>query len=178
MLLCDIHVEAREASFGCAWSPDEGSKAWSGATQESPRGDQGNVRPLAQKLFRGGVAADAARALIHDCAFEQSGTASMGVVNRAAQQNANSLCLTATCRCQVDRAGYGMTPKGILDEIFRLPADQQLELVEEVWDHLSASPSNVPVPDWHRAELDRRLANPSEQASVTWDEVRSRLKGR
>jgi putative addiction module component (TIGR02574 family) len=71
-----------------------------------------------------------------------------------------------------------MTPKGILDEILRLPADEQLELVEEVWDHLAASPSNVPVPEWHRAELDRRLADPSEHAAATWDEVRSRLKDR
>lgn len=71
-----------------------------------------------------------------------------------------------------------MTPKGILDEILRLPADQQLELVEEVWDHLAASPSNVPVPAWHRAELDRRLAEATEQATQTWDDVRARLKGR
>lgn len=69
-----------------------------------------------------------------------------------------------------------MTPKALLDEILRLPAAQQIQLVEEVWDRIAASPANVPVPEWHRAELDRRLADPAEQATISWDDVQSRLK--
>jgi putative addiction module component (TIGR02574 family) len=69
-----------------------------------------------------------------------------------------------------------MTPSVLLDEILRLPADQRLKLVEDIWDSLAASPTTVPVPPWHRDELDRRLANPSEQATLTWDDVRARLK--
>ena len=71
-----------------------------------------------------------------------------------------------------------MTPKMLLDEIMRLPAAQQLELVEEVWDRLAASPTNVPMPEWHRAELDRRLDDPSEKATDTWGDVQARLKPR
>ena len=69
-----------------------------------------------------------------------------------------------------------MTPSRILDEILRLPAEQQLKLVEDVWDRIAASPENVPVPDWHRAELDRRLADPAEQATVSWEDIQGRLK--
>jgi len=69
-----------------------------------------------------------------------------------------------------------MTPKALLDEILRLPADQQLKLVEDIWDNLAASPSNVPVPEWHRQELDRRLADPAEKATLSWDDVQARLK--
>lgn len=69
-----------------------------------------------------------------------------------------------------------MTPKGLLDEILRLPTDEQMALVEEVWDRLAASPTNVPMPDWHRSELDRRLADPAEQATQSWDDVQARLK--
>jgi putative addiction module component (TIGR02574 family) len=69
-----------------------------------------------------------------------------------------------------------MTPTKILDEIARLPAEQQLKLVEDVWDRIAASPENVPVPEWHRAELDRRLADPTERATLSWDDVQARLK--
>jgi putative addiction module component (TIGR02574 family) len=57
-----------------------------------------------------------------------------------------------------------------------LPPDQRLKLVEEVWDSLAASPDEVGVPQWHRDELDRRLADPSEQANVSWQDVQARLR--
>jgi putative addiction module component (TIGR02574 family) len=75
-----------------------------------------------------------------------------------------------------DRQFPSMTPSKILDEISRLSAAQQLKLVEDVWDQIAASPENVPVPEWHRAELDRRLADPGEQATLSWDDVQARLK--
>ena len=65
-----------------------------------------------------------------------------------------------------------MTPKALLDEILQLPPDQRLKLVEEVWDSLAASPDEVGVPQWHPDELDRRLADPREQANVSWQDVR------
>jgi putative addiction module component (TIGR02574 family) len=43
-----------------------------------------------------------------------------------------------------------MPPNTLLDEILRLPPDQRLQLVEDVWDSLAASPDDVRVPDWHR----------------------------
>ncbi|MGH8335406.1 MAG: hypothetical protein ACRETL_00950 [Gammaproteobacteria bacterium] len=32
------------------------------------------------------------------------------------------------------------------------------------------------MPDWHRAELDRRLDNPSPAPSLPWEEVVERLR--
>lgn len=69
-----------------------------------------------------------------------------------------------------------MTPKALLDEILRLPVDERLQLVEQVWDSIAATPDAVPVPEWHKAELDRRLDRPSQEASLTEDEVRARLR--
>ncbi|HEY5492054.1 MAG TPA: hypothetical protein VIK25_12750 [Gemmatimonadaceae bacterium] len=34
----------------------------------------------------------------------------------------------------------------------------------------------IGVPQWHRDELDRRLADPSEQANVSWQDVQARLR--
>ena len=35
--------------------------------------------------------------------------------------------------------------------------------------------TDVPVPAWHRDELDRRLADPTEQATVNADDLKARL---
>ncbi|MDQ3697977.1 MAG: addiction module protein [Gemmatimonadota bacterium] len=69
-----------------------------------------------------------------------------------------------------------MTRKALLDEILRLPPDERLRLVEDIWDSLAAMSERVPVPAWHREELDRRLADRSEEARVSWDELRARLR--
>ena len=69
-----------------------------------------------------------------------------------------------------------MTPKALLDEIMRLPLKERLQLVEEVWDSIAATPEAVPVPDWHREELDRRLDQPLPEPPLTEDEARARLR--
>lgn len=69
-----------------------------------------------------------------------------------------------------------MTSKALLDEILRLPPDQRLALVEEVWDSLAASPDEVGVPVWHRDELESRLADPTERATLSWQDVQIRLR--
>ncbi|MFN2420043.1 MAG: addiction module protein [Gemmatimonadota bacterium] len=68
-----------------------------------------------------------------------------------------------------------MTSKALLDEILRLPADQRLELIEEIWDSLAADAGKIPVPEWHRRELDRRLQDPSPK-HVSPEELHARLK--
>jgi putative addiction module component (TIGR02574 family) len=71
-----------------------------------------------------------------------------------------------------------MTAKALLDEILRLPPEQRLQLVEEVWDSLAASPDEVAVPSWHRDELDRRVAEPAKKATLSWQDVQARLRPR
>jgi putative addiction module component (TIGR02574 family) len=71
-----------------------------------------------------------------------------------------------------------MASTPLFKQILELPADQRLQLVEDIWDSLAQSEADVPVPDWHRQELDRRLADPREDATVSWNEVQQRLKPR
>jgi putative addiction module component (TIGR02574 family) len=69
-----------------------------------------------------------------------------------------------------------MTPKALRDEILQLPPSERLKLLEEIWDSLATTPEDVPVPDWHKAELDRRLDNPAPGPGETWDQVRAKLR--
>ena len=43
--------------------------------------------------------------------------------------------------------------------VFDLPLQDQLQLVEDLWDHIAASKEPLPVPDWQKDELDRRKRN-------------------
>lgn len=57
----------------------------------------------------------------------------------------------------------------------RLPASDRLQLLEKIWDSLAVTPEDVPVPDWHKAELDRRLDHPGLGPALSWDEARKKL---
>ena len=67
-----------------------------------------------------------------------------------------------------------MTPKTILQEALRLPIEDRLTLVEQIWDSIAADSAKVPVPDWHQAELDHRMADPNPER-LTWDELQKSL---
>ena len=66
-----------------------------------------------------------------------------------------------------------MTPNALLDEILRLSPEQRMQLMEEVWNSLTASPDAVGVPDWHRKELDARVAEPG---TLSWPDVQARAR--
>ena len=68
-----------------------------------------------------------------------------------------------------------MTPNALLEQILKLPPADRLQHIEDIWESLAKSEASVTVPAWHRDELDRRLANVSEQPTLSWDEVRERL---
>ncbi len=65
-----------------------------------------------------------------------------------------------------------------LEEILKLSVAERIQLVEDIWDSIVASPASLPVTDAQKAELDRRLAdyraNPG--AGRTWEEVRESLE--
>jgi len=52
-----------------------------------------------------------------------------------------------------------------------------LNLSGELWDSIPDSIDVLPVPDWHREELERRLAtaNADPDASIPWEEIKRRL---
>ena len=69
-----------------------------------------------------------------------------------------------------------MTREKLLTEILRLPPRERIELLQEAWDAIAASPDEVPVPEWHVEVLEKRLAEPDPQW-LSWEEVRARLEG-
>ena len=42
-------------------------------------------------------------------------------------------------------------------KILNLPVEERLQLIETIWDSITADPSSVPLTDAQREELDRRL---------------------
>lgn len=64
--------------------------------------------------------------------------------------------------------------------IFDLSPSEKLQLVEDLWDDLAATPEAVPVHDWQKEELTRRKANlTSHPASgLKWEEICQRVQSR
>ena len=64
--------------------------------------------------------------------------------------------------------------------IFDLSPAEKLQLVEDLWDDLAATPDAVPVHDWQKAELARRKENLSKAptSALSLDEVKRRIRSR
>jgi putative addiction module component (TIGR02574 family) len=64
--------------------------------------------------------------------------------------------------------------------IFDLTPSEKLQLVEDLWDDLAATPEAVPVHDWQKEELARRKANLLQYpaSGLTWEEVKQRVRSR
>ncbi|MBI4444042.1 MAG: addiction module protein [Acidobacteria bacterium] len=64
--------------------------------------------------------------------------------------------------------------------IFDLSASEKLQLVEDWWDDLAATPEAVPVYDWQKQELARRKANllKNPASGLAWEEVKRRVRSR
>jgi putative addiction module component (TIGR02574 family) len=67
-----------------------------------------------------------------------------------------------------------------VSSIFDLSPSEKLQLVEDLWDDLAATPEAVPVHDWQKEELARRktnlLKNPA--LGLSWDEIKQRVRSR
>ena len=48
-----------------------------------------------------------------------------------------------------------MRPEQIIDEVGRLGLSEKLLLVEDIWDSIVDSNSEIPMPMWQKRELDR-----------------------
>ena len=59
-----------------------------------------------------------------------------------------------------------------------LTVEQRLELIGELWDSIPDSLDELPIPEWHREELERRLAaaEADPDAAIPWEEVKKRLR--
>jgi putative addiction module component (TIGR02574 family) len=67
---------------------------------------------------------------------------------------------------------------GNAGSVFDLSPAEKLQLVEDLWDDLAATPSDVPIHEWQKEELARRMANlmQNPSAGLSWDEVKRRIR--
>lgn len=65
--------------------------------------------------------------------------------------------------------------KSVSDDALHLSAQDRMRLIEELWDSLGDAGSEAAIPDWHKSELDARLAarDRSPVAAQPWDEVKA-----
>jgi putative addiction module component (TIGR02574 family) len=65
-----------------------------------------------------------------------------------------------------------------IPEISRLTVPERILLLEDLWESIAAEESSVPVPQSHRAELDRRLAEYERDPGrlLTLEDLRQRVE--
>jgi putative addiction module component (TIGR02574 family) len=65
-----------------------------------------------------------------------------------------------------------------IEAVFELSFSEKLQLVEDLWDHLAATPEELPVHDWQKEELARRKANHLNNpgAAASWEEAKERIR--
>jgi putative addiction module component (TIGR02574 family) len=63
-------------------------------------------------------------------------------------------------------------------DLSRLSRDEQLDLLDELWEVLGRDPEALPLTDAQRAELDRRLDDLEHEGPVglTWEEVVAQVR--
>lgn len=66
----------------------------------------------------------------------------------------------------------------LVAEILALPVQERVRLVGAIWDSISAVPEALPLTQWQREELDRRLAEfeADPKAGSTLEEVFARIR--
>ena len=65
-------------------------------------------------------------------------------------------------------------------DLEQLTVAQKLELIGQLWDSIPDTVEELPVPEWHREELERRLqsADAAPELGIPWEQVRERLRDR
>jgi len=65
-----------------------------------------------------------------------------------------------------------------LPEISKLSTPEKILLVEDLWDNISADDSSIPMPESHKAELDKRLKRyqSSPGSLLSLNELRTRIE--
>ena len=68
----------------------------------------------------------------------------------------------------------------VLKSLSHLSVEEKLQLVEDLWDDLAATPEAVPLHDWQKEEPSRRKANlmKNPASGLTRDEVKRRVRSR
>ena len=64
-----------------------------------------------------------------------------------------------------------------INALMELSPIEKLELIEALWESLSATPEQLPVPDWQKLELDRRKTDHQNNPTplLSWEEVQTNI---
>ena len=73
-----------------------------------------------------------------------------------------------------------MRPKEIVEEIDKLGLSEKLILVEDIWDGIAKHNAELPMPEWQKAELDKRYSEYKGGKSKLhdWEGVRAELRNK
>jgi len=68
--------------------------------------------------------------------------------------------------------------QSLVADILELPVAERVRLVEAIWDSIAAAPEALPLTEWQREELDRRLAEfeADPDSGSTLEEVFARIR--
>jgi putative addiction module component (TIGR02574 family) len=71
-----------------------------------------------------------------------------------------------------------MSPSQLINEIDKLDLSEKLMLVEDIWDSIARSNSELPLPEWQKVELDKRYKEykSGKLALHEWKEVHEGLR--
>ena len=63
-------------------------------------------------------------------------------------------------------------------DLEQLTVAERLDLIAMLWDNIPDSLEALPLPEWQRQELDRRLAaaDAAPEAGIPWEQVKARLR--
>ena len=63
-------------------------------------------------------------------------------------------------------------------DIEQLSMPQRLDLIARLWDSIPDSIDALPIPDWQRQEIEKRVASAdaAPDQAIPWEEVRARLR--
>ena len=66
----------------------------------------------------------------------------------------------------------------LITEILALPTAERIRLVEAIWDSIATIPEALPLTQWQKDELDRRLAEfeADPDSGATLEEVFARIR--
>ena len=73
-----------------------------------------------------------------------------------------------------------MRPTEIINEINKLALSEKIILVEDIWDDIARHNSELPMPEWQKAELDKRYREYKNGTLKLhdWEDVHAELRNR
>jgi putative addiction module component (TIGR02574 family) len=71
-----------------------------------------------------------------------------------------------------------MKMKQLFNEIDKLDLSEKLMLVEDIWDSIAKSNSELPMPEWQKTELEKRYGEYQDKKLTLyeWQKVHSEIR--